>query len=151
MSASSDIEWTDATWNPTRGCRKISPGCKPRRRGRVGKGHHLADVRGYAYEHRLVAEEKLGRRLRDGEQVHHIDGDKANNDPRNLDVVTFAEHRVEHRHSGSVLRMPGEANPAVACACGCGQTFERYDRFGRPRRFLSGHNTAARNSRGRAA
>ena len=24
----SKIEWTDATWNPLRGCRKISPGCK---------------------------------------------------------------------------------------------------------------------------
>lgn len=24
----STIEWTDATWNPTRGCTKISPGCK---------------------------------------------------------------------------------------------------------------------------
>lgn len=28
MGAESDIEWTDATWNPTRGCTKISPGCK---------------------------------------------------------------------------------------------------------------------------
>ncbi len=28
MSAKSDIEWTDATWNPVRGCTKISPGCK---------------------------------------------------------------------------------------------------------------------------
>src|ERR1700676_3950541 len=27
MSASSNIEWTDATWNPVRGCTKISPGC----------------------------------------------------------------------------------------------------------------------------
>ncbi len=27
MSASSSIEWTDATWNPVRGCTKISPGC----------------------------------------------------------------------------------------------------------------------------
>ena len=27
---------------------------------RVGKEHHLADVRGYAYEHRLIAETKLG-------------------------------------------------------------------------------------------
>lgn len=28
MSLNSTIEWTDATWNPVRGCTKISPGCK---------------------------------------------------------------------------------------------------------------------------
>jgi protein gp37 len=28
MSDNSNIEWTDATWNPVRGCTKISPGCK---------------------------------------------------------------------------------------------------------------------------
>jgi DNA repair photolyase len=28
MSLNSHIEWTDATWNPVRGCIKISPGCK---------------------------------------------------------------------------------------------------------------------------
>lgn len=28
MSLNSKIEWTDATWNPVRGCTKISPGCK---------------------------------------------------------------------------------------------------------------------------
>jgi protein gp37 len=28
MSVQSAIEWTDATWNPVRGCTKISPGCK---------------------------------------------------------------------------------------------------------------------------
>jgi protein gp37 len=28
MSDKSKIEWTDATWNPVRGCTKISPGCK---------------------------------------------------------------------------------------------------------------------------
>ena len=28
MSSISTIEWTDATWNPTRGCTKVSPGCK---------------------------------------------------------------------------------------------------------------------------
>lgn len=28
MSSQSTIEWTDSTWNPVRGCSKISPGCK---------------------------------------------------------------------------------------------------------------------------
>ena len=28
MSSQSAIEWTDATWNPVRGCTKISAGCK---------------------------------------------------------------------------------------------------------------------------
>ena len=28
MSENSKIEWTDTTWNPLRGCTKISPGCK---------------------------------------------------------------------------------------------------------------------------
>jgi protein gp37 len=28
LSLNSQIEWTDATWNPVRGCTKISPGCK---------------------------------------------------------------------------------------------------------------------------
>src|SRR2546422_4346080 len=28
MGDKSAIQWTDATWNPTTGCTKISPGCK---------------------------------------------------------------------------------------------------------------------------
>ncbi|MGK7945417.1 MAG: DUF5131 family protein [Microcystaceae cyanobacterium] len=28
MSSASTIEWTHATWNPTTGCQKISPGCQ---------------------------------------------------------------------------------------------------------------------------
>jgi protein gp37 len=28
MGTRSNIEWTDATWNPVRGCTKVSPGCK---------------------------------------------------------------------------------------------------------------------------
>jgi hypothetical protein len=109
---------------------------------RVGVGHHLADVRGYAYEHRVVAEQKLGRRLLPGEQVHHVDGDRQNNDQVNLEVVTLPEHRVEHRTvvRTAPLRMPHEDNPTVQCACGCGASFAMYDKTNRPRRFVSGHN-----------
>lgn len=28
MSENTKIEWADMTWNPWRGCEKISPGCK---------------------------------------------------------------------------------------------------------------------------
>ena len=110
---------------------------------RVGKHHHLADVRGYAYEHRVVAERKLGRQLHKGEIVHHIDGCKANNDQANLEVVSsVAEHRAHHRTvlREVPLRMPHESNVAVQCKCGCGITLRRYDQHGRPRLYISGHN-----------
>ena len=111
----------------------------------VGKSHRLADVRGYAYEHRLVAEKILGRRLRDGEQVHHKDGDKANNQPGNIEVyASIADHRFTHRRRDSKRRRPREANPMVACDCGCGSRFRRYDSSGRPRLFVSGHNSHLR-------
>lgn len=108
---------------------------------RVGVDHHLADVRGYAYEHRLVAEEKLRRRLLPREQVHHINGDKTDNRPENLEVVSgLAEHRVHHRKLNKGLRVPGEGNPIIQCTCGCGCTLSKYDKYGRPRRFITGHN-----------
>lgn len=108
---------------------------------RVGVDHPLADVRGYAYEHRLVAFAKLGRMLRDDEVVHHKDGNKQNNDWANVEVLTHHEHRVEHRKRDIGLRMPGEPNPRIPCACGCGEAFDRYDASGRPRSYVTGHNT----------
>ena len=108
---------------------------------RVGRQHHLADVRGYAYEHRLVAEQAIGRRLRPGEIVHHLDGVKTNNAAANLKVEpSAAHHHREHRRRAIGLREPGQENEIVSCACGCGRTLLRFDSAGRPRRFVSGHN-----------
>jgi hypothetical protein len=110
---------------------------------RVGKGHHLSDVRGYAYEHRVVAETKVGRHLRRGEQVHHKNGNKADNRPENIEVLeSYAHHQVKHRSLARrfKLRLPGESNPMIYCGCGCGSQFALYDANGRPRRFISGHN-----------
>jgi len=109
---------------------------------RVGTGHHLSDVRGYAYEHRLVAEEKIGRQLLPNELVHHKDENKQNNSPDNLEVVTGnAEHFVHHRGEDCNLKMPGEVNPTIHCACGCGEAIAKFDDAGRPRRFITGHNS----------
>lgn len=49
------------------------------------------------YEHRVVAEMKLGRPLKKGEVVHHIDGNFRNNDPDNLMVLSSqSEHCKIH-------------------------------------------------------
>jgi len=107
----------------------------------VGKVHHLADVRGYAYEHRLVAEKKLGRRLKPGELVHHKNENRLDNHPRNIIIEpSIAHHKLEHRPPGSKLRKPNENNITIYCGCGCGGSFLLYDSNGRPRRYLVGHS-----------
>jgi hypothetical protein len=49
----------------------------------------------YRLEHRMVAEQMLGRKLDDQELVHHIDGDKTNNVPSNLYVCRDMPHHRE--------------------------------------------------------
>lgn len=63
---------------------------------RVPPGHHLRQAHGYAYEHQLVAEASLGRRLRDDEEVHHRNGKRDDNRPENLEVLLKREHAKEH-------------------------------------------------------
>lgn len=104
----------------------------------VGKEHHLADVRGYAYKHRLIAEQMLGRQLKRGEEVHHDDDNPSNNRRRNLIITrNHATHLAQHR-TRTDKRQPGDRNPTIKCACGCGRTMKKFDRFYRPRRFLPG-------------
>lgn len=50
-------------------------------------------------EHRVTAENILGRKLLKNEVVHHIDGNKTNNSPNNLTVMTRAAHTTLHRRA----------------------------------------------------
>lgn len=66
----------------------------------VRKPDHPQAVNGYVREHRLVAEEMLGRYLDPDEVVHHIDGDKQNNAPENLEVFQSNGEHLKHELAG---------------------------------------------------
>lgn len=58
--------------------------------------HPNAFKDGYILEHRLVVENHIGRLLRENEIVHHIDGNKRNNNISNLMILTKEEHARLH-------------------------------------------------------
>lgn len=71
----------------------------------INSGHYLVDCPGHPnlmsngkiYEHIVVAEQKIGRYLRKGEVVHHLDENGFNNSLDNLIVfATNAEHTAFH-------------------------------------------------------
>jgi hypothetical protein len=70
-------------------------------------GHHLQNLWGYVAQHRLVAEDILGRELLPGETVHHIDECRSNNSRENLVVMGTTAHRRYHaRKAGLASRSP---------------------------------------------
>lgn len=111
--------------------------------GRIEKGgyivlwmpqHHRADAKGYVKEHIIVAEQKIGRKLRDNEVVHHINRNKKDNRPENLAVMTRSQHSRLH-------------NPKKFCViCGapeqshglCQKHLARSKKYGNP--LLSKHD-----------
>lgn len=68
--------------------------------------HPNADARGYVREHRLVMEAAIGRLLRDGEVVHHINGTRADNRLANLRLYAS---NAEHKADDSKLRQRDDA------------------------------------------
>ena len=62
----------------------------------TGKKHRYVKELG-RHQHRVVAEEVLGRPLKTGEIVHHKDNDGHNNNPDNLQITTQSEHIKIHR------------------------------------------------------
>jgi hypothetical protein len=62
------------------------------------QGHPRANARGQVYEHIVVMEQVLGRRITPTEHVHHKNHIKHDNRPENLEVLPAVEH---HRHHGA--------------------------------------------------
>lgn len=84
--------------NPSR----MTPEVKSKiRKARLGTGNGKSYEKTHGkHTHRIVAEQMLGRSLQVDEVVHHIDGNKRNNDPSNLMVMTQSEHCRLHFKKG---------------------------------------------------
>lgn len=64
--------------------------------GRTMSDIMVLDAGVYRPRYRLFLEHKLGRDLKPGEVVHHIDGDHFNDAYSNLDLLSDSSHKSEH-------------------------------------------------------
>jgi len=95
-------------WAKTIGSKNVTEPMKNRIHPRNTKGSGLTTdgyvwiyvkedgLRNQIKLHRYLMEVKLGRRLREDEIVHHIDGNKLNNSIKNLEIHTRVSHNKEH-------------------------------------------------------
>lgn len=94
---SSKMQKMNAELNPTR----MTPETRTKLRiANLGKGEGRTYTKTFGrHTHRIAAERLLGRPLKEGEVVHHIDGNKRNNDPFNLMVFkSQTEHALWHKN-----------------------------------------------------
>jgi len=88
IEGSLNPKWTGGEYITSSGYKKI-----------LKKGHPLSDRDGHIFEHRYVVCEKYGTGALIDRVVHHIDGDKLNNNIENLEIMTMSEHTKHHHGS----------------------------------------------------
>lgn len=71
--------------------------------------HPDATSQGVILEHRLVAEQKYGRRILRTEQVHHLNHVRDDNRPENLEVISPGDHQRISSARGKSLRQKMKA------------------------------------------
>lgn len=113
---------TPYEWDKKRFC---SRACTVEKRKLAGPGARVKRQDGYiavyypthpdatsgkmVLEHRLVAEQKYGRRIRRDEHVHHLNGIRDDNRPENLEVISASVHAGISNKQGKQQRKDARA------------------------------------------
>jgi hypothetical protein len=109
--------------------------------------HPKCTKNGYVLEHRIVMENYLGRILDDDEVVHHLNGNKKENEIENLELALKREHIKHHalkqgqkmvilkcpecnkifeRRLGLTFLQKGGRHKYTCCSRSCSGKFSRY-------------------------
>lgn len=85
--------------------------------------------KGYVYEHIAIAEELLGRKLKEDEIVHHMDCNRSNNRHENLLVLNRSQHMKLHLWINAGMPMVGTNTENSSFVLGedcmvCGRTLQ---------------------------
>lgn len=115
-------------WLRARGVKMRSPSAKPP--GKICRHPDGYLIVSGKFEHRRVMEEKLGRPLRKGEVVHHINGVPDDNRPENLELAASNGEHQAYFHGARVwtaqislrlvaLWMRGWSQSEIAKMLGC--------------------------------
>jgi len=86
----------------------------------IDKEHPLANKSGKVYYHRHVISIKIGKWIDSSYDVHHIDENRQNNDPSNLEMISRSKHQRKHKINGN-------SSKKVICCKNCSKKFITID------------------------
>ena len=81
------------------------------------RNHPSADGKGYVQEHKLVCEDALGRLIKRGEVVHHINGNPLDNRKSNLVLCEDNIYHARLHRRQRALEGCGSPNGLRCCVC----------------------------------
>jgi hypothetical protein len=95
----------------------------------------------YCYEHHAVWWEKTGAAVPFGHVIHHVDGDKRNNAPGNLELLNIREHSRRHEETREHPIRHGMDSGYRRRGCRCEKCVSWWESF------KIRHNECRRNAR----
>lgn len=92
----------------------------------------------HKFKHHIIAEEVLGRKLKDMEMVHHVDGNPKNNNRDNLVICSRPYHNFLHAR---MKAQKGCGNPNYKRCQFCGEWDDPKNMYVKPHHWEAYHRS----------